>query len=472
MIRIPPWKHQCMDSESRLSSCMTTHDKKQVRGDCSHVTCFENSCYDFIVKSSRLEPGLLTIFRLFLIAQFILMFTNLHVHAGRGFADGSHLQSAWLGYIFVVSGTLGLLVYVSVPWLERQLARFYLPIALIYSTVFSLLAQYLFLTPHTDRGSEEGAWQLFLFLCVPLVLVSWQYGFKAVIVYCLFATLLDVTLVSLIRVDYELYEQTYHRLSLIRFISFLMVGYVVSRIMQQLRAERQALQVANRKLENYLVTLEQLTVSRERNRVAREIHDTLAHTLSGVAVQLEAVDSLWTSDRKQARNLLQHSLRATRDGLTETRNAIQSLRAAPLVDLGLVRALQDFAETTANRTGFQLEFDPPKAIVGLPPEVEQCFYRIGQEAIENVARHAQAKLLRVKFAGSAAELCMEIADDGVGFDAQAVEAGRHFGLQGMRERAQLIHATMQMTSRPGAGDAAEVLPGMRTAVGDDQDIDL
>lgn len=412
---------------------------------------FRNSCYDFLVKSSRLEPGLLTIFRLFLIAQFVLMFTNLHVHSDRGFADGSHLQSVWLGYIFIVSGTLGLLVYVSMPWLERQVDRFYLPIALIYSTVFSLLAQYLFLTPHTDRGSEEGAWQLFLFLCVPLVLVSWQYGFKAVIVYCLFATLLDAVLVSLIRVDYELYEQTYHRLSLIRFLSFLMVGYVISRIMQQLRAERQALQAANRKLENHLATLEQLTVSRERNRVARELHDTLAHTLSGVAVQLEAVDSLWTSDRKQAHNLLRHSLRATRDGLTETRNAIQALRAAPLTDLGLVRALQDYAETTAARTGFQIEFDLPKALDGLPLEVEQCFYRIGQEALENAARHAGAKLVNVKVAGSASELCMEIADDGIGFDPQVAEAGRHFGLQGMRERAQLIHAALEVFSRPGEG---------------------
>jgi len=408
---------------------------------------FRDSCYDFIVKSLRLEPGLLTIFRLFLIAQFVLMAVNLHVHTSRGYLGGN----IGLAFIFIAVSTLGLLAYLSIPWLERQLARFYLPVALVYSTVFSLLAQYMFLTTHSDRGSEESAWQLFLFLCVPLVLVSWQYGFKAVIVYCLFATLLDAMLVPVMRADYALYEQTYHRLSLIRFTSFLMVGYVISRIMQQLRAERQALQVANRKLENHLVTLEQLTVSRERNRVARELHDTVAHTLSGVAVQLEAVDSLWTSDRKQAHNLLRHSLRATRDGLTETRNAIQALRAAPLADLGLVRALQDYAETTAARTGFQLAFDLPKTLDGLPLEVEQCFYRIGQEALENAARHAGAKLVNVKVAGSASELCMEIADDGIGFDPQVAETGRHFGLQGMHERAQLIHAALEIFSRSGEG---------------------
>ncbi|HMB25126.1 MAG: sensor histidine kinase [Chloroflexota bacterium] len=403
------------------------------------------------MKPSRLEPGLLTIFRLFLIVQFVMMFINLHVHGDRGFLDGSRPQHIWLGYVVVVSGTLGLLAFVSIPWLENRLHRFYLPVALIASTVFSLTAHYLFLTTHSGKSVEENAWQFFLLICVPLVLVGWQYGFKAIVAYCLFMTFLDTLLVSQTRLDFKLDELTYHRLSFIRFVSFLFVGYIVSRIMQQLRKERQALQAANQKLGNYLATLEQLTVSRERNRLAREIHDTLAHTLSGVAVQLEAVDSLWTSDREQAHTLLQHSLHATRDGLMETRNAIQSLRASPLVDLGLVRALQDFAETTANRTGFQLEFDAPKNIDGLPLGVEQCFYRIGQEALENVARHAQAKLVQVKLIGNASELCLLVADDGIGFDLQVSETGRHFGLQGMRERAQLIHAALEIVSRPGEG---------------------
>jgi signal transduction histidine kinase len=240
-------------------------------------------------------------------------------------------------------------------------------------------------------------------------------------------------------------------LSFIRFISFLMIGHVISRIMQKLRKERQALQTANRKLESYLITLEQLTVSRERNRVARELHDTLAHTLSGLAVQLEAVDSLWNSDRDQAHHLLQHSLQATREGLTETRKAIQSLRATPLEDMGLANALREYAEATAGRIGVRVDLDLPRGLGSLLPEVEQCFYRIGQEAIENVARHAQAKSLRVKLIRTASGLCMEIADDGVGFDSHSVQADRHFGLQGMRERAQLIHADLELVSQPGAG---------------------
>jgi signal transduction histidine kinase len=221
--------------------------------------------------------------------------------------------------------------------------------------------------------------------------------------------------------------------------------------MEQLRQQLRDLQEANLKLEDYVATLEQLTISRERNRLARELHDTLTHTLSGVAVQLEAVDSLWASDREQAYHILQSSLKTTRSGLTETRKAIQSLRATPLDDLGLVQAIREYTEEVARREGFQLHLELPKGIDGLPAGVEQCFYRIGQEAIENTAKHSQAKSVWVRLDRSTSELLMEIKDDGTGFDIQAVEAGRHFGLQGMRERAQIIGATLEISSRPGEG---------------------
>ena len=409
------------------------------------------------MKSARLEPGLLTIFRLFLVVQFVLMLVNLMVHHARGYLEG-HPESA----ILIVGACLLVLFgYLSWPWLGSKLGRTYLPIGLLLSTIFSLAAQNLFLTiplSVSGGGSEESTWQLFLFLCVPLVLTSWQYGFKSVIAYCFFITILDFALIRLTNPDYGALQQSYHRLLFIRFISFLLVGYVISRIMQQLRRERRALQEANQKLERYVGTLEQLTVSRERNRVARELHDTLAHTLSGLAVQLEAIDSLWTSDRKQAHGILQHSLEATREGLTETRRAIQSLRAAPLEDLGLCRALRGYAEAAAGRAGFRLELDlPPAVLDGLPAEVAQCFYRIGQEAVENIVRHADAQTVWISLAHAGPEQRMEIADDGIGFDPQTAGPGPHFGLQGMGERAGVIHASLEVDSRPGGGTCVRLI---------------
>ncbi|MBN1451768.1 MAG: sensor histidine kinase [Anaerolineales bacterium] len=403
------------------------------------------------MKSSRLEPGILNLFRLFLIVQFALIFVNVMAHSARGYLK----DCPWCAVAFGAANILILLGYLSWPWLQERMGRFYLPIALLYAVIFSLVAQNLFLTvqlsPTASGGSEESAWQIFLFLFVPLVLVSWQYDFKAVIAYCLFTTFLDFALIRCSNPDYFLLQQTFNRLLFIRFLSFLLVGYIISRIMQQLRQQRQALQEANLKLERYVATIEQLTVSRERNRLARELHDTLAHTLSGVAVQLEAVDSLWTSDREQAHHILRRSLGATREGLTETRVAIQSLRATPLEDLGLVNAMREYAEFTARRAGFQLRLDLPDTLEGLTPEVEQCFYRIGQEALENAARHANANLVQVTIKQIDLGLRMEISDDGTGFDTKAIDSESHFGLRGMYERAQVIHADLAISSHPGKG---------------------
>jgi signal transduction histidine kinase len=379
-----------------------------------------------------------------------MILVNVLVHSTRGILQGC----PWFAVTFSTTSILALIGYLSWPWLQRRFGRFYLPIALVFTVTFSLVAQNLFLAIPLSISagtSEESAWQIFLFLFIPLLLVSWQYGFKWVIIFCLFITLLDFALVRFTNSDYFVIQHTYHRLLFIRFLSFLLVGYIIARIMQQLRQERQRLREANSKLGNYLATLEQLTVSRERNRVARELHDTLAHTLSGLAVQLEAVDSLWDKDRQQAHNLVQHSLKATRDGLIETRNAIQSLRTASLEDMGLVRALREYIETTANRSGFHVDFNIPQDIDGLPPEIEQCFYRIGQEAIENVSRHAQAKSVKVLLTGNASELSMTIEDDGRGFCIRKIEKGVHFGIQGMYERAELIHAVLEITSHPEKG---------------------
>ncbi len=402
------------------------------------------------MKSSRLEPGILNLFRLFLLVQFGLMLVNLLVHHARGYME----EDPSTAIAVVGVSTLVLFGYLSWPALEKRLGRFYLPLGLGYSSVFSLLAKNLFLTNPvsvTSGGTEESAWQLFLFLSVPLVLVAWQYGLLSVIGYSVFTTLLDFILVVWTQPDYELFAQTYHRLLFIRFLSFLLIGFVIARIMQQLRHERQALQEANTQLERYVGTLEQLTVSRERNRVARELHDTVAHTLSGMAVELEAVDSLWNSRRNQARQILRHSLQATRDGLQETRRAIQELRAAPLEDLGLVSALREAAETASDQAGFFLTLSLPPDLSGLPPEVEQCFYRIAQEAFENIARHANARSVRMSFEGNCRGVRMEIDDDGSGYDPQSVSAGRHFGLRGMQERAQIIGACLVLDSHPGAG---------------------
>jgi signal transduction histidine kinase len=189
--------------------------------------------------------------------------------------------------------------------------------------------------------------------------------------------------------------------------------------------------------------------------MARELHDTLAHSLSAVAVQLEAADSAMATAPDEAHTLLAKGLAQTRSGLTETRRALHALRATPLDDLGLALAIRNLAVTTAQRGGMALALAVPEVQPVLPPEVEQGVYRIAQEAMANVVRHAGATELGVTltFNGS---VMLTVSDNGYGFDGTAV-SGDHMGLQLMRERAEMLGGALDVVSHSGGGTTVRLV---------------
>jgi signal transduction histidine kinase len=209
-------------------------------------------------------------------------------------------------------------------------------------------------------------------------------------------------------------------------------------------------------LTHYSSTLEDLTISRERNRMARELHDTLAHTLSALSVQLETVKAYWDVDPAAAQQTLDKSLAATRSGLQETRRALKSLRASPLDDLGLALALRKMAEEAAARASLKLDLSLPEQLPALSSDVEQCVYRVAQEAIANAAHHANAQTLIVQVLVNAPQVSLLVRDDGLGFNVEQGETSRHFGLPGMRERAQLVGGQLTIDSQPGQGTAIQL----------------
>jgi len=216
------------------------------------------------------------------------------------------------------------------------------------------------------------------------------------------------------------------------------------------RAQRSDLSAANARLAQYAAALEQLTVSRERNRLARELHDVLAHTLSGVAVELEAVRALWSTDPERAQDMLGHSLQATREGLTETRRALQELRASPLEDLGLALAVRSLAESAAGRAGMALDLHITEPLADYPAAIQQAVYRVTQEALANVTAHSGARTVTLALDGSPHHLRLEIRDDGRGFDPAALNDDQ-YGLRGMRERVEMIGGRFSVDSAPGQG---------------------
>jgi two-component system NarL family sensor kinase len=196
----------------------------------------------------------------------------------------------------------------------------------------------------------------------------------------------------------------------------------------------------------------------ERNRVAREIHDTLAQGLAGIALRLDAADALLETDAERARirALVIDALSLTRASLEETRRTMLDLRAAPLEGRTLAEALKDLVATLETSAGPRFDLVLTGATQPLPPRVEVGLYRIAQEAIGNAVRHASATKIVVILVATPERVKLNIIDDGTGFDADEVQASR-FGLVGMRERARLLGGSLRVRSAVGKGTRMEVL---------------
>jgi len=160
---------------------------------------------------------------------------------------------------------------------------------------------------------------------------------------------------------------------------------------------------------------------------------------------------LWKSQPETARTMLGDALAGTRTALGEARRAIAALRARPLEDLGLARAVRELAEATAARTGVALDSRIPATLDGLNTETEHAVYRIASEALANVARHAQARHVSVSLEESGTGIRLLVADDGRGFDPAAACDDKRFGLYGMQERARSIGGGFGVESVPGKG---------------------
>jgi signal transduction histidine kinase len=398
------------------------------------------------MKEHYLEPGLLSIFRIYVVLRLLAILA-----AAEFFFLEYGLDPVQIPYaVLFVADIVFLLVYLSWSWLRRKLGRIYLPIALLVASIGPIVeGRYLFIV--YDATYEARFWLVFPFLTVPLILTAWQYRFQSVLGFCVGTAFLEGVLIRIS--PYQNPERAMADMGsvVVRSVFFILIGYIMSHLMDAQRQQRQALAEANRKVISYAATLEQLAVSQERNRLARELHDTLAHALSGLAVQLDAIATLWDPIPPRAHAMLERALSITRIGLDETRRALQALRATPLDDMGLALAIRNLAETTAARGALSLALHVPESVNNVSPEVEQCYYRVAQEALENVIRHAEAHKIEVLLQQRARQLVLEVSDDGQGFDTGAVASQGRLGIRGMEERAALIGATLRIDSRSGEG---------------------
>ncbi|MGH2593704.1 MAG: histidine kinase [Anaerolineae bacterium] len=187
----------------------------------------------------------------------------------------------------------------------------------------------------------------------------------------------------------------------------------------------------------------------ERNRLAREIHDTLAQGLTAISLQLESADALIDDSPARAKESLRKALDLARTNLEEARRSVLDLRAAPLLDRSLPDAIRALAERVERDHGLSIEVRAQGDVDRLPARLEAGAYRIVQEALHNVVRHAAARQVLVDVSRAEGRVRVLIQDDGRGFDPPAASQG--FGLIGMRERARLLGGVLEVDSAPGRG---------------------
>jgi two-component system NarL family sensor kinase len=202
----------------------------------------------------------------------------------------------------------------------------------------------------------------------------------------------------------------------------------------------------------------QLGAAEERNRLAREIHDTLAQGLSAIALHLETADALLEAgaDPQRVDQAVRQAMTLTRANLEEARRSVLDLRAAPLEGRALAEALAALAEKWAAQEDLQVDFDAVGGHRPLPVRLEAGLYRIAQEALTNVARHSGARRVTLRLVTTPDQARLSVEDDGRGFDPAQVSAGR-YGLVGLNERARLLGGMLRLESSPGAGTRVEVV---------------
>jgi len=226
---------------------------------------------------------------------------------------------------------------------------------------------------------------------------------------------------------------------------------VVTELLERERRARSELAMANERLRGYAAQAEELATTKERNRLAREIHDGLGHHLTVVQMQVQAARAVLGSDPARADEVLAKAQRQSSEALDEVRRSVGALREPRSVP-PLATALSALA-ADASGAGLPTEVEVTGPVRALRPEAEESLFRAAQEGLTNVRKHAGATCARLLLDyGGPGAVRLEVRDDGVGVPAQrTADTGSGFGLVGLRERAAGLGGSVSVESVPGAG---------------------
>ncbi|MBW4646200.1 MAG: sensor histidine kinase [Goleter apudmare HA4340-LM2] len=214
------------------------------------------------------------------------------------------------------------------------------------------------------------------------------------------------------------------------------------------RQSREELAIANEKLRQYALKIENQATLEERNRIAREIHDSLGHSLTALNLQLETALKLAQSNPTKATTFLARAKELGSKALQDVRHSVSTMRSHPLQTQSLEQAISVLAEDFQRSNGiapiFQINLDYPLSI-----EISTALYRIIQESLTNISKYAEATEVYLELTTTNSEVQLKVQDNGRGFDLKQNTTG--FGLQSMRDRTLAVGGKLNINSAPGCG---------------------
>lgn len=370
-----------------------------------------------------------------------------------------------------IAGILALLVAVGIGFFTYDLSDFRLWLSVVLAMVYLMLTWgiefdelgwlrnlkigLLALIPLTLILLGVNGWAAILMLFVLCATVMYtlpeRNGYIWIGILCLFIVLVYLTIWA---DDGDLF------VAFGTVAGFLFIGSAASGQVKALEAEQksrhllQQLQNAHQQLQERADQAEELAITNERNRLAREVHDTLGHQLTVAAVQLEGAQKLIDREPQKAMAMVGTVREQILEGLSELRRTVSALRAPIEEDLSLPSALPRLVQNFESATNIKTELSITNELPELSGQQRHALYRAAQELLTNIQKHAQASHAWINLSAAGGHTTLAVEDNGRGIQNGADTTG--FGLRGLRERVTQVGGTVSFDNRTGSGTAVTV----------------
>ena len=399
------------------------------------------------------------------LSVFIYMTTRKIIahYDARSFLDGvATIPQSPIKVMYTCLIGMGLLM---LSFLLRQMVKKYQ--LLIGFLVFDLLICFMII--YTLNFNYNG---LLLFLFATMISMVKGGRLKVVLV--------ALAIGGYLLADYELlsiYTPLYHFGSYVQYypantqqliygiynilVSFNMVLFIVYCVyvinaqrgtIEQINELYHEIQTANEQLQEYASMTEKMTQTRERNRLAREIHDTLGHTLTGIATGLDACLALIDISPEQTKKQLQLLSEVSREGIKDVRRSVNELRPDALERLSLDAAIRKMIIDMSQASDVQIYFSTEEKHLKFDEDEENAIYRVIQESITNAVRHGKAGKIWITMKRQDGEILLSIKDNGIG--AKEIKSG--FGTKHIKERIEMLHGTVSFDGNDGFTVTAQI----------------